>query len=107
MDKKLISQERDGSAKLPDSLPMLKVTLQYMEEIETASIEKRRQHLLQAFREIEKAVEPGAVHLHPATLSPFAQTIEAAIVKDKYAATVKKLSKLNVRVDPIVLRKLV
>lgn len=87
---------------------VLKVTLQYTTEIDAAaSVRKRRQVLIKAFRLVENEIEPGAVQVDLSSLSPFSQTVVADIQEKRYSATVKKLRKLNVRVDPIVLRQLV
>jgi hypothetical protein len=86
---------------------VLKVTLQYTTEIVAASVRKRRQVLIKAFRLVENEIEPGAVQVDLSSLSPFSQTVVADIQEKRYSATVKKLRKLNVRVDPIVLRQLV
>jgi hypothetical protein len=86
---------------------VLKVTLQYTTEIDAASVRKRRQVLIKVFRLAENEIEPGAVQVDLSSLSPFSQTVVADIQEKRYSATVKKLRKLNVRVDPIVLRQLV
>ena len=86
---------------------VLKVTLQYTTEIDATSVRKRRQVLIKAFRLVENEIEPGAVQVDLSSLSPFSQTVVADIQEKRYSATVKKLRKLNVRVDPIVLRQLV
>jgi len=85
----------------------LKVTLQYTPEIDAASIRKRRKELIKAFRLVEDEIEPDAMQVDLTSLSPLAQTVMADIPETKYSKTVKKLKKLNVRVDPIVERKMV
>ena len=102
-----MSRVQDDSLDSLGSENILKVTLQYTPEIDAASIRKRRKELIKAFRLVEDEIEPDAMQVDLTSLSPLAQTVMADIPETKYSKTVKKLKKLNVRVDPIVERKMV
>jgi hypothetical protein len=85
----------------------IKVTLQYKPDLQAATIQERNDELIKVFQWVEEEAKQDSVQLDLTSISAAAQTVDANIPQEKYAKALRRLKKLQVRVDPIVLRQLV
>jgi hypothetical protein len=107
MDDVTQSKLEDLGLVFPDESgePVVRVSLQYQTMLDSGSREDRRQRLEQYFSDVA-ARTPVDVKLDPGSLRVSGQAVDALVPARDLEALQAELGRQDIRVDPVVVRKL-